>query len=348
MKKGILLCISLLPILVSAKNWRVDNSGNPAAQFTSLSAAISASTVAAGDTLYLYGSATSYGSVAVTKRLVILGLGHGWAVNYLSPISTASIDCINFTTGSEGSLISGMRIGIGSSTSYGLFLSVDDVTVKRNYVSYIAAASSTSTCPSPSSTARKAVISQNWVYDYQGNYRGLYNIMGTIDHNLIAYGLHIPLGSLVSHNVVCYSNQCTSSSYNTYILNSVIENNIFWGANTNRVVNAFGSVFRNNIFAHPSSVAVGNDASNVLENNIFSAVMSNVFEGTNTALDSSFRLKTGSPALAAGTDGVDIGAFGGVGAYALSVPPTVPLIYFFSTAVNASTSLPVEIRIVSK
>ncbi|HRK75148.1 MAG TPA: hypothetical protein PLL64_12785 [Rhodothermales bacterium] len=352
MKNLFFSLVFLFPALANAKAWRVDNTGNPAAQFSSLSTAIAASTVAAGDTLYLYGSATSYGSVAVNKRLVILGMGYNWAVNYLSAIPIAQIDCMNFAAGSEGSLISGMRIGTGTAGD-ALYLSVDGITVKRNYVSSIHAASSTSACPNPSSSVnRQAVISQNWIYGYNNytssNYTGLYNIYGTIDHNLIAYRMQVPLGSIISHNVVCYSNRCSSSSYLNYFSGSVIENNIFWGTTSNRVVNAFGSVLRNNVFDHASTTSVG-DGSNNLENNVFSATMSNVFENSsNTSLDGNFRLKTGSPALAAGTGGVDIGAFGGTGAYVLGLPPTVPIIYFFNSAVNASTSLPIEIRIISK
>lgn len=352
MKKLFFSLVLLFPALANAKAWRVDNTGNPAAQFTTLGTAIAASTVAAGDTLYIYGSAASYGSVAVNKRLVILGMGYNWAVNYLSVVPIAQIDCMNFATGSEGSLISGMRIGTatGRSSSDALYLSVDGITVKRNYVSSIHAASSTSACPSPSSSVnRQAVISQNWIYGYDNYYDGLYNIYGTIDHNLIAYRMRVPIDSVISHNVVCYSNQCsTSISYLNYFSGSVIENNIFWGTTSGRVVNAFGSVIRNNVFPHASSTSVG-DTSNGLENNVFSAAMSNVFENSsNTSSDGSFRLKAGSPALAAGTGGVDIGAFGGTGAYALGVPPTVPIIYFFNSATNASASLPVEIRIISK
>lgn len=356
MKNLFFSLVLLFPALANAKAWRVDNTGNPAAQFTTLGAAIAASTVAAGDTLYIYGSAASYGSVAVNKRLVILGMGYNWAVNYLSAVPIAQIDCMNFATGSEGSLISGMRIGTGTGASGAtdaLYLSVDGITVKRNYVSSINAASSNSACPysSPSSSInRQAVISQNWIYGYHYNssFASLYNIYGTIDHNLIAYRMQVPIGSVISHNVVCYSNQCSSTSYLNYFLGSVIENNIFWGTTSGRVVNAFGSVIRNNVFPHASSTSVG-DTSNGLENNVFSAAMSNVFENSsNTSLDGSFRLKAGSPALAAGTGGVDIGAFGGTGAYALGVPPTVPIIYFFNSATNASASLPIEIRIISK
>ncbi|MBL7976771.1 MAG: hypothetical protein JNN12_00415 [Bacteroidetes Order II. Incertae sedis bacterium] len=72
MKKLFFSLVLLFPALANAKAWRVDNTGNPAAQFTTLGAAIAASTVAAGDTLYIYGSAASYGSVAVNKRLVML------------------------------------------------------------------------------------------------------------------------------------------------------------------------------------------------------------------------------------------------------------------------------------
>jgi hypothetical protein len=78
MKAFLLLFLSLLSGLsfLHAKVWRVNNQTGISANFTSLGAAFSSSTVLAGDTIYLEGSSSNYSFVTLNKRLVIIGPGY--------------------------------------------------------------------------------------------------------------------------------------------------------------------------------------------------------------------------------------------------------------------------------
>ncbi|GAG44181.1 unnamed protein product, partial [marine sediment metagenome] len=78
--KLILSTFTILAVIstpASGKIWRLDNSvGVVDADFTTLQAAHDSSAVTTGDTLYVYGSNTTYGVLATTKRLFIFGPGY--------------------------------------------------------------------------------------------------------------------------------------------------------------------------------------------------------------------------------------------------------------------------------
>ena len=59
---------------VNAKIWRVNNRSGMAADFTTAQAAHNGST--AGDTVYFEPSATTYGDLTATKKLILVGPGY--------------------------------------------------------------------------------------------------------------------------------------------------------------------------------------------------------------------------------------------------------------------------------
>src|SRR5262245_37400294 len=77
MKKIFLLLIvnALLVLNSSAKIWRINNSGVPA-DFTKPQLANNSASVLNGDTLHIEPSGASYGSLTVTKQLIIIGNGY--------------------------------------------------------------------------------------------------------------------------------------------------------------------------------------------------------------------------------------------------------------------------------
>ena len=77
--------------------------------------------------------------------------------------------------------------------------------------------------------------------------------------------------------------------------------------------------------------------------------MSTVFVGPEgNSTDGQWQLKPGSPAIGAGTDGNDIGMFGGPSPYVLSGIPGIPHIYFFSSPANGSGSSGLQVHIKAK
>ena len=79
MKKMIFLLILVIFCLnanyLHATKWRVNNSGIPA-DFTTASQMMNSASVLNGDTVYFEGSMNAYGSLTITKRLVIIGPGY--------------------------------------------------------------------------------------------------------------------------------------------------------------------------------------------------------------------------------------------------------------------------------
>lgn len=74
--------------------------------------------------------------------------------------------------------------------------------------------------------------------------------------------------------------------------------------------------------------------------------MNNVFVGiTGNSIDGQWQLKTGSPAIGAGFNGVDCGMFGGDFPYILSGLPPIPAIYYhIQTIDNINHILNVTIK----
>ena len=126
-----IVTVFILATSATAKIWRIDNNAGNEADFTTLSAAHTGA--AAGDTLYVAGSPSSYGSLAATKTLFIFGPGYFLSSNPETQANTrtAIAAFIEFRLGSNGSLITGMDVD-----NVEVELGVSNVTIKRNYLNY--------------------------------------------------------------------------------------------------------------------------------------------------------------------------------------------------------------------
>src|SRR5436190_18863940 len=119
MKKNLLFFASsfLLLSTASAKIWRVNNTGVPA-DFTSLQAAINSSGVVNGDTVHLEASGASYGSMNLTKQLIIIGNGYLLGTSgsnsnpdlQATPSPSLLVGSVTFNAGSNGSVLEGVTV----------------------------------------------------------------------------------------------------------------------------------------------------------------------------------------------------------------------------------------------
>src|SRR4030043_1958978 len=104
----------LLPILaivilnVHATVRTVSNNPDIPAQYNNLQAAIDAS--AAGDTILVSGSATTYGDITIRKKLVLFGAGYNNPYGYNSIINYLYLIRQNASIGASGTRISGFYI----------------------------------------------------------------------------------------------------------------------------------------------------------------------------------------------------------------------------------------------
>jgi len=100
----VLLCFAAILPATSAVI-TVDNSANSAGQYTGLQAAINAAN--AGDSIYISGSITSYGTVTLNKRLILFGTGYNPAKQspLVSTTGTITLDTVTSVSGASGSRI---------------------------------------------------------------------------------------------------------------------------------------------------------------------------------------------------------------------------------------------------
>lgn len=325
MKKSILTLTILLGIIfiVNAKSWRVNNTPGVSTDFTTLTAA--QDSVAAGDTLYVEGSPTSYGNFTLNKKLILIGPGFFLTENDTSQASkqTASLHEVWINPNAEGSIISGFVANY-------ILNKANNIVITRNYV----------TNPNYGiglawdvSNVHDVVVSQNYCYVISKNYDMR---DGLIFNNIVLNSITMGTASddftgIIKNNVVGNSIQAVHAE---------IKNNIIYNSAGPGYKVLTGSTYQYNLFAG-TSVPGGTG-------NVADVDMSTVFtDFENKNVDNDFTLKEDSPASGAGENGTDCGAFGGDQPYVLSGIPGVPHIYeaIIPTSASADSGLKVYLKI---
>lgn len=316
MKKQTLTFIITMLIAQSAMSavWRVNNITGVDADFTTISAAQSSSSVLAGDTIYLEPSAGTYGDITFTKKLTIIGNGYFLSENpqTQADINTSELGTITYNTGSSGSKIIGCQI------SY-ISINISEIVVERNYFF----TSSGDNIRFNSSNISHFIIRNNYFVNTYCSYstaRCIYSSSSGVN-DLQIYNNY-------------FSRNCNEAIYLTNgtsveIFNNIIDGNIFINnANFENNILISGTFtytngFVNNNICNSTQFSTVNGTNNQLN-----IIMDSVFVGaTGNSTDGQWQLKVNSPALGAGVGGIDCGMFGGVFPYILSGLPGVPAIY---------------------
>lgn len=300
MKKLILSVCGVLGVCLAsfATVRTVSNNTINAGQYSTVQAAVDASS--AGDTVYVHGSPTSYGDVTLNKKIVLIGAGHqptGTQYNLSTNLSYVYLSQGNSTTLPTGSIIK----GIFSNGIYGSggSLPVNNLVIERCYIDYI---------------------------DVRGN--------GWIMKNNFFTGLSINNNSniIVSNNVIDYyvtasnkpsvviSNNVFLSAYISSVSYSNITNNFF--IEISQPVSSYftGSqnTYNKNIFIYadpmnyvnfPLSGNTGVGNLNTTANQFVSTIPLNV--GVSASRTYDWHLLASSLGKNYGTDGSDVGIFGG-------------------------------------
>lgn len=332
----IVLIVASLPAF--AKIWRVNNNPGIAADFTTIQSAHNSVSVVNGDTLHIEPSATNYGSLSCTKKLIILGPGYFLSqnINQQQNFTPAVITSFSFAAGSEGSVISGMTIENNSYASSGI--STSDISVVRNrFNSYYLRLNSSGTSYSNILIAGNYFASYGVESDQNPNSSLYSNII--ITNNYIGYvKLHNQFSGVISNNVIFDWLAVQVSGF-------TVKNNIFTSSSSyssNGYVSGANNTIKNNLCSTSNGLPSGNGN----QNNV---VMTNVFAGSaGNSTDGQYQLKSGSPAAGAGENGIDCGMFAGTMPYVLSGIPAIPSIYSLSVpATSTGNTLPVTISIKS-
>ncbi|MFO7924254.1 MAG: hypothetical protein R6U58_11235, partial [Bacteroidales bacterium] len=200
-----------------------------------------------------------------------------------------------------------------------------DITIERNRTGKI----------SISSSCSDIVIARNYIsYSFANS---AINAVNDDIFNLLIYGNYIENTSSLGDG---YAIRLTSSS-SSGLIENIIENNVIYNG-----VTIENSEFNNNILRDGTFSAtncsylnnIGNgeqfgtedgNQQNVL---MFDVFIGDYSEGGTT--DGMWQLKEGSPALGAGTNGVDCGMFDGLYPYKLSGIPGIPAIFEYQQVYN--------------
>jgi hypothetical protein len=315
-----------------AKIWRINNITGVNADFNSFSAAVTSASVVNGDTLYVEASANGYGGENVAKKLTIIGAGY--FLSETSPlvanpktqanINNSYLNYVTFTGGSKGSKI----VGIVCPYMY-----IDDslITIERNYII-------NTINVNVNNNTYADTIRQNFIggiSSYNNNTVKAENLL--IYNNIFTgfYSMNFYSTAINYNSGYFLNNTCIYYSYNRCI-NFVFQNDIL--RNPNFDVYLTSNVFFNCI---DNGTTLPNTNGNKLSVDIDNTVFQGYSDGTGFSSDGRYQLKSGSPALAAGSQNgntVDCGAFGGVAPYVLSGMPNIPSIYTLTvpTQINSS------------
>ncbi|MFZ4679581.1 MAG: hypothetical protein ACOYLP_05385 [Flavobacterium sp.] len=325
MKKLYFLCsLAFMNFTSKAAIIIVSNNPNIPGQYTSLQTAIDAA--APDDTLYVQGSVTSYGDVTITKKLKIVGSG-------MLPDNTSHLGTTlgniyyrvsaDGTSSPSGSSITGCNIYVlllGFSNIGSVSYMVSNISIYRNRIS---------------------AIMNNGYASAETRYSGIHifnNIIGTlnvdrlggnsvVNNNIFVNGVQ-STGFIDSGNWVLVNNIIggISGCYNASVLNNIIYSNysnysgfkycnftknLFYSPNYSydsnflanpNLNNTFNTTFGNIFNQNPSFVKY-----DIISDNIYSYSISSPSSGPFV----DFHLNNDSPGKNYGTDGTDIGIYGG-------------------------------------
>jgi hypothetical protein len=296
-----LFCASLLfQNAVHAKVWRVNNNAGVSADFASLTLAFNSAAVQNDDTLYIEGSATSYTSATLSKRLILIGTGYLLSGPGANLGLQANSNPANLSSIYVDSLASGSTF-MGLSGYFQIDSRTDDLKFIRTALYFDVGSVFANS------------IARNWI----------------INKCLIGLNLNYPLDNIqITNSIARYSIVNTPNVTNGLIRNNIftiplitsnsyISNNIFTGSLT-----ATNCAVKYNISNANNLPAGFNNQVNISESSLF------VGSGSD---DGRYMLAANSPAIGAGEpiNGVtpDAGAFGTADPYRLSGIPAIPTIY---------------------
>jgi len=321
----LLLFLALIPENAAAKIWRVNNTGDVTADFTSIQEAID--NAGAGDTIHVEPSSIVYSKFEASKRITILGSGYFLNENDSTQNNLLSSKVDNkFNVSAANVYISGLTFT--QTLSFQSNISASNVTITK---CFFTAAQSLNINFGNFSNIN---ISNNYISN---------NIRGTagstcsncrIENNYVEGDITARGGSfIIAFNII-------GNSINAD--NSTIQNNIFRTENNaTTLINGSGNTIQNNLTAL--------NQLDEADGNIKNADLSTVFVGSSgNSTDGQYQLSENSPAKGSGLQGIDMGMFGGGSPYILSGIPPIPHIYELTVPTQTSKEAGLTISIKAK
>jgi len=335
MKKIIFFALMLIcSYAVNAQNVIAVQHGGTPTFYTNLDTAIVYAQ--SGDTIYLPGGFFSL-ATNISKCLHIIGVGHNPdSTNATGPtIIGASVGTYSYLiTGASGGSLIGVKlsgsIDFGTSSANA---NVSNYTVGRFNIT--GAISSYSSAP------------YNNVF-YENIIGGIINLdnaqSNAFYNNIIAGNLnYIGIGNIFKNNDFIAG----SYAFNLNVVNSTFMNNIFRSSSNTFYSTVTNNVFNNNLFVENITFPSG---TNIGSNNIVNQTVTSIFVNQNSATfayTQDYHLQTGCPGKNAGTDGTDIGIYGGSFPWKTGSLPYNPHVQYqlINGNTNPDGTLPVNIKV---
>lgn len=299
----------------------VDNSQGSTAEHETIASAISSAT--SGDTIYVHASVTGYGNFQINKRLVILGPGH----HSVRPEKVnAKLGDVTLKNGASSTVIKGFEIGKIIKPSTDL---VHDVVLENNYFTggYYAI----------QIQAGGTFSASDWVI--RGNVFNPLTSCGGCSLINLDNNTRI-LNWVIHNNIIRSIPPCcggTSELFSGLGATTLLTNNVIVANSTSIMFEksnpkSSDATFTNNIFVINSTgvTDIAQDCENcIFENNLTYTTLEpladlpgdnlnnaelsfvNVPDFSKWSIDDDFRLTDGSDGTEAGTDGTDVGVYGG-------------------------------------
>lgn len=327
MRKSIFTTIFILVISLSlnATIRTVSNSTAFPGQYATVDAAIAASSI--GDTIYVMPSASGYGTATLDKQLIIIGSG----LNPQRPSHLGtSMSTINITPAASGSSIMGIYFGGQCSWSDGSYY------LNNMYISECGFGSSL------------YLYSHNTILEncfFNGTIYTGFNVNVIYQNNVFNESLLLNSGS----NSIIRNNIFASHDANRYAFGGggsgtyvgaacQILNNIFYKNNpAGGTGHMGGSTYKNNIYHLTNDPTPTNATSsgNLNANPLFVDFPAG---GSVFGWQFNYHLQSASPGINYGTDGRDLGMWGGMVPINAGFEPPIPRIYDLTAL---SSSVPV-------
>ena len=299
----LLMSLSIISTYSYAKIWRVNNNPNVVTPFRTIQRACDSSAVVAGDTIHVEPSATPYGSLVLSKRLVIVGVGFFLNVDPDNQVRSDQLSTISSVLISSIAANGAVLTGIDVDSSITINGGVTGVQLRRCHTGFAILLNN----------APNTVITGCFVGSLSlGPYikRSIYITNSTniiITNNICLDRIRVmePSSATIVNNVISATGNGQGSYEEIHIANSTFQNNIIVKPQDFEFVN---TVVQNNInsgTAPPNSSLLPTTGPNTGNQN--GVVMTNVFVSSGGTTDKDYVLKAGSPALGAGINGEDMG-----------------------------------------
>ncbi len=328
------LLFALLVINSYATVITVSNNPNSPGQYNNLQTAIDAAVN--GDTLYVHGSPTNYGNIYLNRNLTLIGTGYNPQKDnpLVSSITTLYLDSVPGIKGCSNSRIIGFNITsqlVQGPNAYAF----NNVTIALNRIAQIQI---------QASSANGIVIKQN-IINYLYSIQNCNNLI--IRNNILYYTASYFQNCnsvLITNNLFYYQSVSTGVTIQDF---STITNNIFLNTHPNTSFSTFNN---NLIFNSGADVLPYGNNTGTGNINGSAPVFVNVPDLIGVNLNYNYRLTAASAGHNAGTDGTDIGPFGGLDPLPnLYGTPPVPQIKIFNITNSVVTpSTPLEIYVKAK